>query len=132
MQEEDMPQRAADGHPLRPAASTLGEFVGTLEDGEFDLECYNALKDMHQTMHELAMATNGIAKGKLTITVDFRLEGAVFHIKAGFTTKTDTPKRPSSVMWTLPDGRFTPHKPFQGQLFGARVVSDDTTVRTAY
>ena len=129
---DDNPPRAADGAALRPAASTLGEFIRLIEDGDFDAECYDDLKEMQTDMHNCATAGNGIANGELTIKIKFKLEGAVFHIAAAHAIKTDKPKRPRSVMWCLPDGRFTPHKPYQGELFGVRDVSGSTEVRRTF
>lgn len=120
---------AADGSPLRQAASTFGEFINHLEDGQLGADAYLAIQKMHEDMHDVAVQSGGIAKGKMTLTIDFKLEGAVFHIATNFNVKTDQPKRPRSVMWTLPDGRFTPHKPYQGELFGVRHVDGDAEIR---
>lgn len=119
---------AADGRALRPAASTFGQFIGFLEDGQFDADVALDLKNMAADLQDLA-ATQGAAKGKLTVEIDFKVENGMFIIAAKHKIKTPDPVRAKSVAWTTEDNRFTPHKPNQGQLFGVRDVSSGSRVR---
>lgn len=119
---------AADGNPLRPAASTFGQFIGFLEDGQFDADVATDLKEMAAEMADIA-ASQGRAKAKLTVEIEFTLEDAMFVIAAKHKVKLPDPKRPRSVAWTTEDNRFTPHKPNQGQLFGVRDVSRSAGLR---
>lgn len=121
---------AADGNALRPAASTFGQLIGFLEDGQFDADVALDLKEMAAAMTDIA-ATQGRAKAKLTVEIEFTLENAMFVIAAKHKVKLPDPKRPRSVAWTTEDNRFTPHKPNQGQLFGVRDVSRDADLRNA-
>lgn len=121
---------AADGRPLRPAASTFGQFIGFLEDGQFDADVAVALKDMAAELQDIA-AQQGSAKGKLTVEIDFKVENAMFMIAAKHKIKLPDPVRPKSVAWTTEDNRFTPHKPNQGQLFGVRDVTPRGGLRDA-
>lgn len=121
---------AADGRPLRPAASTFGQFVAFLEDGQFDADVALALKDMAAELQDLA-ATQGSAKGKLTCEFDFKVENGMFIIAAKHKVKLPDQARARSVAWTTEDNRFTPHKPNQGQLFGVRDVSVKAGLRDA-
>lgn len=131
---EDNPQEvlppAADGRALRPAASTFGQLVAFLEDGQFDADVALDLKSMAANMTDIA-ATQGRAKAKLTVEIDFTLENAMFVIAAKHKIKLPDEKRPRSVAWTTEDNRFTPHKPYQGQLFGVRDVSRNADLRNA-
>lgn len=119
---ENPPGRAADGGRLPPAANSFGEFVRFLEDGQLDAELTNALKDLNTEMSHVAIESGGKAKGKLTLTLDFSLEGKVFTIASKHKVDVPEPKRPKSVMWSTLDGRFTPSNPQQGVLFGVREV----------
>jgi hypothetical protein len=119
---------AADGRALRPAASTFGQFIGFLEDGQFDADVALALKDMAAEMQDIA-AAQGSAKGKLTIEIDFKVDNGMFIIAAKHKVKLPDPVRPRSVAWTTEDNRFTAHKPNQGQLFGVRDVSSSAGLR---
>ncbi len=121
---------AADGRALRPAASTFGQFIGFLEDGQFDADVALALKDMAAELQDIA-ATQGTAKGKLTVEVDFKVDNGMFVIAAKHKVKLPDPVRPRSVAWTTEDNRFTPHKPNQGQLFGVRDVTPRSGLRDA-
>jgi len=121
---------AADGRPLRPAASTLGQFIALIEDGQFDADVAVDLKSMAAELQDIA-ATQGTAKGKLTIEVDFKVNNGMFVIAAKYKIKLPEPVRAASVAWTTEDNRFTPHKPNQGQLFGVRDVSSGAGIRNA-
>jgi hypothetical protein len=121
---------AADGRPVRPAASTFGQFIGFLEDGQFDADVATALKDMAADLQDRA-AAQGSAKGKLTVEIDFKVENGMFIIAAKHKVKVPDEVRARSVAWTTEDNRFTPHKPNQGQLFGVRDVSPRGGLRDA-
>lgn len=121
---------AADGGRLRPAASTFGQFIGFLEDGQFDADVAADLKNMAAELQDIA-AQQGVAKGKLTVTIDFKVENAMFIIAANHKIKMPDPTRAKSVAWTTEDNRFTPHKPNQGQLFGVRDVTSGAGLRHA-
>lgn len=127
---EILPPPAADGRPLRPAASTFGQFIGFLEDGQFDADVASTMKDMAAELQDIA-AAQGAAKGKLTVEIDFKVENGMFLIAAKHKVKLPDPTRPKSVAWTTEDNRFTPHKPNQGQLFGVRDVTSRGGLRNA-
>lgn len=116
---DDPVEVAADGKTLVPAASTFGQFIAMLEDGQFDADVQCDLKELAAKMQDEAEAS-GTAKGKLTVTIDFKLENAMFVIAAKHKMAFPEPKRPKSVAWTTEDNRFTPNKPYQGALFGVR------------
>ena len=113
---------AADGQPVRGAASTFGQFIAMLEDGQFDADVALDLKKLAAELSDVA-ASQGRAKGKLTVEVDFTMENAMFVIAAKHKVKMPEAKRARSVAWTTDDNRFTPNKPHQGQLFGVRDVT---------
>jgi len=114
--------RAADGARVMPAASTFGEFVRLLEDGQLDAELTEELRKLAGEMANAAIDSGGKSKGKLTLTFDFALEGRIFSIASKHKVDLPVPKRPKSVLWTTEDMRFTPNNPQQGQLFGVREV----------
>lgn len=119
---------AADGRPLRPAASTFGQFIGFLEDGQFDADVAADLKEMAAQLQDIA-STQGSAKGKLTVEIDFKVNNGMFVIGAKHKIKMPEEIRAASVAWTTEDNRFTPHKPNQGQLFGVRDVTPTAPLR---
>lgn len=115
--------RAADGGHVPGACNTLGEFVKSLEDGQFDADCYEAIKELAAAMQEHAWQNGGKSKGKVTISIDLVQEGTLTEIKASFKVTQPENKRPKSVMWLTENHRFTRTRPNQGQLFGIRDVS---------
>lgn len=121
---------AADGRALRPAASTFGQFIGFLEDGQFDADVAVDLKELAAQLQDIA-ATQGTAKGKLTVEIDFKVNNGMFVIAAKHKMKLPEAPRAQSVAWTTEDNRFTPHKPNQGQLFGVRDVTRSASLRDA-
>ncbi|WP_150131812.1 hypothetical protein [Sphingomonas carotinifaciens] len=122
MIDPENPPRAADGARMPPAANSFGDFVRFLEDGQLDAELSEVLRSLSSDMAHTAIESGGKAKGKLTLTLDFTLDGRVFTIKAKHKVDVPEAKRPQSVMWSTEDGRFTPSNPQQGQLFGVREV----------
>lgn len=114
---------AADGGAVPGTCSTLGEFVRSLEDGQFDADCYTAIRDLAAEMQQHAWQNGGKAKGKVSLSIEFAQEGTLTEIKASFKVTKPEFKRPKSVMWATEDHRFTRTRPGQGQLFGIRDVS---------
>lgn len=117
------PSRAADGGHVPGACNTLGEFVRTLEDGQFDADCYEAIKSLSAKLNEAAWTSGGRAKGKVTITLDIAQEGGVTEIKSAYKVTEPADRRAKSVLWTTEDHRFTRTRPGQQQLFGIRDAS---------
>lgn len=118
-----LPGRAADGGHVPGACNTLGEFVRTLEDGHFDADCYEAIKDLSAKLNDAAYVSGGRAKGKVVITLDFGQEGGVTEIRSSFKVTEPADKRAKSILWTTEDHRFTRTRPGQQQLFGIRDAS---------
>jgi hypothetical protein len=113
---------AADGGPVPGACNTLGEFLASLEDGQFDQDCYQVIRDLAAKMND-HVAAHGSAVGSVTLTINFRQDEAVTEIRSAFKVKAPEEKRARSLMWNTEDNRFTRVRPNQGQLFGIRDVS---------
>jgi hypothetical protein len=115
--------RAVDGGVVPGTCNTLGEFVRTLEDGQFDADCYSEITQLGAALTEHAWQNGGKAKGKVTITLEFAQEGGITEIKSSFKVAGPVERRPKSVLWQTEDNRFTRTRPGQHQLFGIRDVS---------
>lgn len=122
IEHEVIPPRAADGRPLVPAASTFGEFMRFLEDGRLDSALVDQLREIVAAMRDHATSTNGKAKAKLTLVLEFSLESEAFFITAKYAAKLPDEQRPRSITWATADGRFTRTVPNQHQLFGVQPV----------
>ncbi len=119
----DTETAAADGGRVPGACNTLAEFIRSLEDGQFDADCYEALKDLAATLCDVAFQAGGKAKAKFTITLDFVQEGGVTAIKSAFKSSLPPDVRAKSILFLTPDNRFTRVRPGQHELFGIRDVS---------
>lgn len=127
----DQLTKAADGGHVPGACNTLGDFVRSLEDGQFDADAYAAIKKLSAALTATAMSNGGKAKGKVTISLDFEQEGSVTQIKAAFKVALPEARRPKSVMWKTDDNRLSRSRPGHGELFGIRDVSGPSDFRDA-
>lgn len=117
------PIKAVDGGHVPGACNTLGDFMRSLEDGQFDADTYAAIKRLSAALTATAMSNGGKAKGKVTITLDFEQEGSVTQIKSAFKVTQPEARRPKSVMWKTDDNRLSRSRPGHGELFGIRDVT---------
>lgn len=131
MEDQNGPSRAADGGHVPGACNTLGEFVRTLEDGQFDADCYEAIKDLSHDLQQHAWANGGKSKGKVTITLDFTQDGGVTEIRSGFKISKPAGHRAKSIMWSTEDNRLTRVRPGQTEMFGIRDASSAGAIRSA-
>lgn len=115
--------RAADGGHVPGACNTLGEFVRSVEDGQYDADVFAKLRDLNAALCDHAQHNGGKAKGKLTLTFDFNQDGGVTEIKSAFKVVMPEERRPKSVMWLTEDNRPTRTRPNQRELFGIRDAS---------
>ena len=123
--------RAADGKVLLPPASTLSQFISALSEGEFDRGMANILIQMVSDLRDHATASDGMAKGKLSLAFEIKLEGSAFFISPSYKVTIPAEKHPRALMFATEDGRFTPNAPMQGALFGVRDVASDRRFRNA-
>lgn len=114
---------AADGGRVPGACNTLAEFLRTLEDGQFDADCYSALQDLAADLCDAAYQSGGKAKGKFTIQLEFVQEGGVTAIKSSYKSAPPPEVRAKSILFLTEDNRFTRSRPGQHEMFGIRDVS---------
>lgn len=127
----DSPPPPADGHPASPAARTFDSFVRLLEDGALNAELSDQLRAINEDLNQHAIAYGGKPKAKLTIDIDFTMDGGVFMIQSRFKTKLPEAPRARTIAWGTAAHDFTPNNPKQGQLFGVRDPAGDGAVRDA-
>lgn len=131
MSDETEYRKAADNLPLPHAATTAGEFLNMIEDGQFSADLNAAMQDLAAQMSDMVQATGQQQKGKVTVEVEFSTEGGPIVLKAKFKVKAPEEKRRKTLVWTDEHNRFTRSQPRQGQFFGVREVVNVTpqTVR---
>ena len=119
----DQGYRAADGGHVPGACNTLGDFVRSVEDGQFDADVFGKLRDLNAALSDHAHHNGGKAKGKLVLSFDFNQDGGVTEIKSALKVTMPEERRPKSVMWLTEDNRPTRTRPNQRELFGIRDAS---------
>lgn len=91
-------------------ARDFSQFVAFLEDGQVNADLAESLLKISTQLQDRAhMAGPKVKqKAKLTLTLDFCLEGGVFEIVSKITEKLPEDARPRSIMWTNSSNQFTP------------------------
>lgn len=117
---EIIEEHAADGGRRYPAASTLSDLILMLKDGQFNADSCEPLKEFAQKLEAVGIDTGKKAKGKITLTIDVEFdhdrEFSVLTPSLAF--KLPVEKHGATVAWFTSDGRLSPNKPNQGNLFG--------------
>jgi hypothetical protein len=119
---EVVPQ-AADGGLVPYAATTAGNFIDLIEDGQFSADARQELGGMVARMKELAEATGNKQKGRLVITVDMTTEGEAFTVVGSYKLTPPKETRRKTIMWADEKNRMMRSQPRHGVLFGVRQVS---------
>ena len=104
---------------------SFSQFLLSLEDGDLHAQLSEDLREIAAVMSQHVVDYGGKVKGKLSLTIDFKLDQGVFEIVAKTETKLPKPPRGRSIMWATPGNNFTANNPKQGQLFGPRDVTGD-------
>lgn len=124
---------AADGSRRYPAASTLSDLVLMLRDGQFNADTAGGLREFATKLEAAGVDTGRKAKGKivLTIEVDFDPDREFSVLTPSLVFKLPADKHGSTVGWFTSDGRLSPNKPNQGNLFGTirEVTAEPRVVR---
>lgn len=121
MTDETFETRAADGSRRTPAATTLSDLIKMLKDGQFDADSTGPLQEFATKLEAVGMDTDRRAKGTITlkIEVDFDPDREFSVLTPSLAFKLPVEKHGSTVAWFTTDGRLTPNKPNQGNLFGS-------------
>lgn len=113
-------------------ARNFAQFIQMLEDGQFNADLSDQLRDIAAACSDAVLAHGGKSKATMTIKINFLLDRGIFEIAADFKTTLPKEKRQRTVAWNTPDNLFTPDNPRQMSLFkGPRVVDDSAAQRIA-
>lgn len=121
--------RAADGGLVPPPAATIADTIRLLADGQFDADVSAELRELIRRMEAFAFSSKGGAKGKLSITLDIKLENGAHVITPSFKVTAPQAKQPGTLLFAFEDGRLSRNPPGQRQLFAPRDVSDRRETR---
>lgn len=125
---ETLEIQAADGSPRYPSVTTLTDLVHMLNDGQFNADCAEKLRQFSADMEELGVDSGKKVKGKIALTIDVEREhDGVYFFTPQLAFKLPPESHGRTIGWVTDDNRFTPNKPRQGNLFGT--VRDVTAAR---
>lgn len=97
-------------------ARNFGQILATLQDGKMHADLSDASRDLIARMEEAAINAGGKSKGKLTITLDYKVEGGVVEIMGDFAVKAPKLARGRSIFWMTPENNLTRRNPAQPDL----------------
>lgn len=108
-----------------PVAPSFAEFLKTLEDGTLHEELSEKLAGLVVFLQQYAAAVGGKPKGRLTLSLELKLDRGLFEIDADVVVKEPKTIRGRSVLYGAADGSLSPHNPQQIDAF--RDVSTPAT-----
>lgn len=113
---------AADGGKL-PVHRYFDQLIANLEDGDLNNDLSAAVHEIVGALTSHVIDHGGKPKGKLVLTLDFKLEGSAFEIKPSIKKDLPVPPRATAYLWSTGDSLLTPVNPKQMQMFsGPRPV----------
>ena len=102
----------------------IGSLIGYLEGGELSDEIRKDTRELVAYLHEHA-GPKGKAKGTLTLTIGFDVQGSSLTIVADVATKKPKKARGSTTVFCDHDGRLLTGHPRQEDLpLGPRAVKE--------
>lgn len=130
---EIIEERAADGGRRYPAASTLSDLLLMLKDGQFNADSSEPLREFATKLEAVGVDTGKKAKGRITLTIDveFDADREFSVLTPSLAFKLPVEKHGATVAWFTSDGRLSPNKPNQGNLFGTirEITTENRAVR---
>lgn len=125
---ETLEIQAADGGARYPAVTTMTDLVHMLNDGQFNADCAEKLKDFAEALEELGIDSGKKVKGKITLSIEVEREAdGIYFFTPQLKFSLPPENHGRTIGWVTEDNRFTPNKPRQGNLFGT--VRDVTPAR---
>lgn len=106
---------------------SFATFLPHVDDGAFEVECTEKLTELLRVLEEQALATCRNTAGRLTVTLDFKVdEKGNTTLHGDVAVKKPKPKRGGTHMWLL-KGKLSNRNPRQVEL-ALRDVSSPTRV----
>lgn len=104
------------------APRSFSWFLQQIGDGSLHQELTEELREMNAAMNQHVQDYRGVPKGKLTITLDFKLDKGAFEITGTFNSAKPKVPAAGAIMWSTADNNFTADHPKQLQMFPKRPV----------
>lgn len=117
--------QAADGGPVAKRSGHVADVLRMLEDGQFNADVSEEMRDLAKRMEAYAHNNKGAAKGQLQITLDFSLGNGVFVITPSSKIKAPVEKRMGTALFLGENGSLGRNPSGQGAMFGDRKPRDN-------
>lgn len=111
-----------------PTIQTFAEALGCLEDGQLVADLTTAQQKLLAALNNAVLDGAKKAKGKMTLVLDYELEGGTVEIKSDIKTVEPKTARARTILWTDSQHNLSRTNPRQRSLFedvnGPREVRD--------
>jgi hypothetical protein len=118
-----------EGHDPNTARS-FSTFLPLVENGQLHGDLSQELCNLVAELHTAARENAGKAKGKLALTLNFKLEDGVVEVTGDYTATLPKKTRGRSIFWATPDNHLTQQNPRQRDMFRDVTAGDAGQVRT--
>lgn len=92
--------------------ASVSALISALQKGELDAEASNQLREIVAALH----GTHGTPKARMTITLDFTLDGGVININGDFAVKLPKRTRARTIFWATPENNLARQDPKQHEM----------------
>jgi hypothetical protein len=107
----------------------IAGIIAMVEDGQFNLDVSEDARELVQTMEAHAHANKGVAKGKITLTLDLQLANGIFVVVGGHTVKKPVAKRLGTPLFAREDGALGLNPAGQYRSLGHQGTLRDTVIQ---
>lgn len=122
---------AADGKPVAKRSGHLSDVLRLIDDGQFNADASEDMRKLVLALQEHAKSNKGIAKGSITIKMDFTLANGILVTTPDVSIKTPKVKRDGTALFIGEEGTLGRNPENQQALFGDRAPRDPFAERQA-
>lgn len=94
----------------------FSELIGSIEHGVIDEKITTELAALTAEMQRIARVNGGVPKGKLTISLSFKLEDGAFELRTDTNVKLPPKVNPRVFLFGTKDGGLSEENPRQHSL----------------
>lgn len=106
----------------------IAGIIAMVEDGQFNLDVSEDARELVQAMEAHAHANKGVAKGKISLTLDLSLANGIFVVVGGHTIKKPVAKRLGTPLFAREDGALGLNPAGQYRSLGHQGTLRDTVI----
>lgn len=99
-----------------PEVLDLSDLLQSISGGDFHVNATRKLAKLVETMHAVARNAGGAPKGKLAISISFKLDRGVMEIDADAKVVEPATVRGRTILWATEQGGLVREDPRQGSL----------------